>query len=111
TQGQPDTVENEPGRFLRDTESAVNLVRTDSVLAVHGHPQRRKPLVQWNRGILKNRALLHAELARAFLALPSLLCGKVVVLGVIALRADWPIRPAQRRNRVDAHLFVAKMPD
>src|SRR5262249_49365863 len=62
---QPDAVEHEPGRLLSDAERAAKFMRTDSVLAVCREPDRRKPLVESQWRVLKDRPLLHRELPLA----------------------------------------------
>src|SRR6185437_10784686 len=104
-------MQHKPRRLLRDAESATHLIRAKSIAAIHEHPQSDKPLVQSDRRILENRSDLDGELLCAFLALPSLLRGKIVVLAMTALRTDRAIGPAQLGNRVNAGLFVLKVPD
>jgi len=72
-QGQPDSLEHEPRGFLRDAEAPVNLVGTDAVLAVHQHPDGRKPLVQAERRVLEDSAGLERKLLLRvpFVALPD----------------------------------------
>src|SRR5205085_10638572 len=66
---QANPMEHEPCGFLSDAKSAANFVGTDAILAVRNHPHSDKPLVEWQSGILKNRADLHAELFASMLAL------------------------------------------
>ena len=53
---------HEPCGFLRHADSAVNLVGTDAVLAVHNLPHGEQPLVQAERGIFEDRSGLGSEL-------------------------------------------------
>src|SRR5712692_1317348 len=43
--GEPDAVQHEPRRFLRDAKRAVGLVGRDAVLAVRHHPDSAEPFV------------------------------------------------------------------
>src|SRR6266568_797469 len=49
-------LQHEPSRFLSNAETTVKLVRTDSILAVGREPHCRKPFVQANRRVLKDRS-------------------------------------------------------
>src|SRR6266478_6353470 len=68
--GEPDSVKHEPSGLLRDTERTVKFVRADSVLRIHNHPCRGKPLVQSQGGIFEDRSHLCAKLLLAALAIP-----------------------------------------
>src|SRR6185312_5291295 len=59
--GQPDSVQHEPSRLLRDAEITVEFPGRNSVLAVHDHPGSRKPLLQRDRGVFKDGSRLQAE--------------------------------------------------
>jgi len=95
-QGKPDAVIQKPCRLLCDSQSAVHLPRTVTVLAVAEHPHHRKPLVQAQRGRFKDGAGLRGELA-ALMVIPAL---PAVILGLpenILGAAPWTgdaIRPA-----------------
>ncbi len=64
-------VKHEPCRLLGNANSAVKFVTADPVFAVADHPHCRHPLVQPNRGILKDRADLDGELPFATIAEPQ----------------------------------------
>ncbi len=57
-----DAMKHEPCGFLSDAKSAAHFIRTDSVLAVGNHPNRDEPLVERERGILKDSPHLAREL-------------------------------------------------
>src|SRR6266404_111418 len=102
-------VHHVPGRFLRDAESACNLIGTDTVLAVRQHPHGYHPLVHAERRILKNRADFDGELFLASLAEPNLPRRDEGVLCRLAARAsNCACRPAQRHRIVESLLRVAK---
>ncbi len=83
-----------------------DFVGTHSIIAVHQHPERDKPLVERDRGILKDGAQLYGELLVALFALPALLGRKVVVLFVAARRALRAIGPAEASYGVNADLLI-----
>lgn len=66
---KPDAVKHEPCGFLSDAKSAANLVGTDAVLAVGNHPNSDKPLVERERGILKDGSDFDTELLARMLVL------------------------------------------
>lgn len=68
--GKADSVQENPSRLLSDAKRAVNLIRTNTVLAVGDHPDGRQPLVKTERAIFHDRAELDGELLFASLALP-----------------------------------------
>jgi hypothetical protein len=55
-------MQHEPCTFLGHSESAVQLITTDSVFAVHHKPDGGQPLLKGNGRILKHRADLEREL-------------------------------------------------
>src|SRR5580704_11462313 len=57
-----DAMKHRPCRLLANPSGAVEFIRAISVLAVGQHPHRHEPLVETNRGVLKNRPNLDAEL-------------------------------------------------
>jgi len=65
-------MEHEPRRLLGNAERAMKFPRRDPVFAVQKHPDRREPLFQRNRRVLKDRAGLQREgrLVMARVALP-----------------------------------------
>ena len=104
-------MKHEPARFLRHTQSAVNLIRTDTIFAIDEHPQCCKPFVQSERRVLEDSADFDRELALARLALPASLCCQIVVLFMAALRAGWSFRPAQSGYGIDADLLITEVAD
>src|SRR5271157_1650847 len=108
-QGQAQAMQYEPRRLLVNSQSLCEFIAGDTVLAIAEHPQRRKPLLQGDGGILENRVQLHAELASAIAALPALLCLDVIRVLCAAVWTLRAIRPTQRRKGVNADLFVAKV--
>jgi hypothetical protein len=98
--GHADTVKHEPSGFLSDIDSAGKLPRTNAVLAISQEPHSRKPLVQTERGVFKDRPDLHGELALRVVsaALPTqalLLKGD---FGASAGRANYTVRPTARNK-------------
>lgn len=53
--GEPNAVQHEPRRFLSDLQGSGKLAAADPVLSVGNAPDRDKPLVEPQRGILENR--------------------------------------------------------
>jgi len=66
-------MQHEPRGFLSDPKSAANFITGDSVLGIRDEPHARKPLVESQRGILKDRANLDGELPLGMMgaALPA----------------------------------------
>ena len=89
----------------------MNLVRRNTVLATHQHPQSREPFLQRDRRILEDGFDFDGELATARAALPPFLCRKVVMLAVSALRAHGASWPPELSDCIDAGLFVTEVPN
>src|SRR5258708_1706342 len=104
-------MENKPSRLLSDSQIAANFIRANPVFAVDEHPKSRKPFVERDCAILKDRSNLDGELLVTLFTLPAKLRCKVVVLFVSALRAGRTIRPTESGNRVNADLFIAEVPN
>ena len=66
----PKTLQHEPSGLLSNAKIAGDLVGTDSVFAVSKQPHCDQPLVEWNRGVLENRADFNRELLAAIQAGP-----------------------------------------
>src|SRR5262249_29254659 len=64
-----DAVQHEPCGLLGDSQSAVDFVGTDSVLAVRNHPHSDKPLIERDCGIFHDGSDLRRELFARMLAL------------------------------------------
>jgi hypothetical protein len=69
--GQPDPMKNKPRALLSYAKRPMQFPRTDSILAIRNHPNGRKPLVESERGILKDGPHLDGELFLASLAFPE----------------------------------------
>lgn len=61
-------VQHEPCGLLGDSEITGNLVGTDTVLAIGNHPRCRKPFVQAQRRVLKDRSRFRGELPGCMMA-------------------------------------------
>ena len=108
---QPDAVDHEPSRLLRDSEGPGHLVRRDAVLGVGDEPDGCHPLVEAERGILEDGPYLEGELLLAGLALPQSPRGQVGVLGALATGADRPVGPAQLGDEFGADIQIREVPD
>lgn len=99
-----------PRGFLGYTESAMDFVRTDSVLVVGDHPETSKPLVQWNRAVFKNRSLFNAVVFIAVLTTPRLAGSLIFGFLRTASRACRnTLRPSKLRYELDAKLLVGEV--
>lgn len=108
----PNAVQHEPRRLLGYANRAVKLVAANSVLGVANQPDRRHPLVQPNRGILKNRADLDCELLLAAIAEPE----QTRLYKRIAFRAapgahNVAIRPAEKLCIFKSAIHVGEVSD
>jgi hypothetical protein len=104
-------MKHKPSGFLGDAKSAVNFVGRDAILAANQHPKGWEPLLQRDRGILKDRSNLDRELATAVTALPPLLRLEIVgIFGILSPTVWTPgaIWPAHSGNSINANLFIAK---
>jgi hypothetical protein len=108
-------VEHEPRGFLRNIERASYFVAADTVLSVRDEPNARKPLVETQGRILKDRTDLDRELALRMpcAALPSELILKEAYFGTAAGGAYHAIRPfwTARDEIVQAVLRESKVQD
>src|SRR5882672_2109482 len=95
---------HEPCGFLGYTDSAVNFIRRDAVLAVHYLPHGRHPLVQTDGRVFHDAASLHGELRSGVLgaAMPAVVLLKEQHVFASALRAFNAFSPAPRY-----HIFTA----
>jgi hypothetical protein len=106
------TVQQEPSRLLCDTQSAVNLVRANAVLAVGQHPHCRHPLIQTDRAIFHNRADFEGELLFATLAVPHFASlDKGVLVGSTTRASHFASSPAQVLRVVEATVCVGEEDD
>ena len=108
---QSDSMQHEPCRLLSDLEVASNFITADAVLAVREHPCCGKPLVQANRGILKDSPNLDGELALGVMAstLPSAPRGIEANLLRSATGTRNALRPSPYRKVVDAVVRIRKV--
>jgi hypothetical protein len=113
SESQP--MKHEPSSLLRDSESAMDFVRGNTVLARDEHPESRKPLLQRDGRLFKDRPNFDGELATAVPAFPPFLGLQIVgipaqvVAGSPAVRAVRSLRPAHEGDSINADLFVAKV--
>src|ERR1035437_10516983 len=85
----------------------TTLFRSDAVLAVQQHPNCREPLLQSNRGILKDRTRLQREarFRMTGVALPQAILGKVANLLRSTFRAlHLAVCPAEINHKLAAIL-------
>src|SRR5680860_1856389 len=54
-----DPMNHEPCSFLRNADAAMNLIRTNAVLAVDDHPDGNEPLIQAECGVFKDGSRLN----------------------------------------------------
>jgi hypothetical protein len=107
-----DTVKHEPCRLLRNTDRAVEFVAGDAVLAVANHPNCRHPLVQPNRGILKDGSDLDCELLLAAIAEPEFpRLHKRIAFRTATGAGNLLIRPAQELRVVKSAVRVGEVSD
>ena len=111
--GVPNPMQHEPRGFLGHAERPVQLVGRDPVLAVGEQPDRGQPLAQRDRAVFHDRADLDTELPPGMFgfALPALLLGEIVDLGIPAGRAGDALRPALGDQVVDTALLVTEKGD
>jgi len=93
-----------PCRLLRRSNGAINLIRTDAVLAVHNLPHGHHPFVQADGAVFHDRASLQGELWGAALlaALPGLELIKEQNVLRPATRAGDTVGPATRNQVLTA---------
>src|SRR5258708_17278901 len=99
-------MQHEPCAFLCDSQSAMNLPRRNTVLAVCEHPHSRQPLLQRDGRVLEDSSEFHRELPSAIAALESLLSLEVVRLLSETGRTLCAIRPAPLGYSVNADLLI-----
>ena len=106
-------MKQEPRALLSDADPPMNLVRTDTVLAIGNHPDGAEPLVQPQRGILENRPGLERELSARMMAsaLPTTVLGLELRIRAPACRTDHSFRPATRHEILVATVRVGEVDD
>jgi hypothetical protein len=106
-------MEHEPCGLLSDAKSAANLIRANAVLAIRNHPNCDEPLVEGERGILKDsshfaRELLASVFAFAFPHPASRDESHIIAATSGTLNA---IRPAPLNDEVEAVVGVGEVFD
>jgi hypothetical protein len=105
-------VEHEPRRLLRDKKRPSQFVTRNTVLAIGDQPHGGEPLVETDRGILKDGTDLDRELLFATLAPPNTAVFIERHMPVTASRArNRTIRPAQFHNKPKGYVGVRKVAD
>lgn len=103
-------VEHKPCRFLGDSNRTVQFVGANAVLAVADHPDRRHPLVQTDRGVLKDRSDLDGELFLAALTEPNLASAhKRIGVRLTARARNFVIRPAHPLGILERSVRVTEV--
>jgi len=106
----PNPMKHEPSGFLSHANGPMQFVAADSVLAIADHPDRRHPLVQTDRGILKDRADLDGELFLASLAEPNLAgAHKRIGVRATARARNFVIRPAHPLGILECAIRVTEV--
>ena len=110
---EPDAVKHEPCGLLSDAESACDFIGTDAVLAVGNHPNSDKPLVERERGVLKDGSNFCAELLFGMLALafPHAPSRDEADFFASASGALDTLRPAALNHEVETVVSVSEMKD
>jgi hypothetical protein len=105
-------MQHEPCGLLRDTQRSRQLTRGRAVFCVGDQPHGNKPLVQAERGRLKDRPDFRAELFLARSALELGARGELTDILAAALRAgDFAVRPLNGNQVVMADRAVRKISD
>jgi hypothetical protein len=110
--GQPNAMEHEPRRLLRDAKPAMNLVTRDTVLAGNNQPCRREPLLKRDRRVLENGPGLERERGALMLrvTLPHAGLGEPRDVIRTAARAGYnAIRPAKFNHKLAAVLEIGEV--
>src|SRR5439155_23754349 len=87
------------------------LMRADPVLRVGRKPDRRKPLIEPERGVLEDRSDLDRKLPLTGLALPVAAGRQVVRLAGFAARTDGTFGPAQLGDVLSRHVWIGAVAD
>lgn len=111
--GKTDAMNHEPSGLLSNADSAMDFIRTDAVLTVRQHPDRRQPLIQAKRRIFKDRSNFDGELTARVraLALPLALLRQKANVSAPACRTDNTVRPASRHKVVKAVVSIREEDD
>ncbi len=108
--GETNAVKHEPCRLLSDAERPCNLARGHPIFCRSDEPHSGKPLIQTERGILKDRSDLDRELLAAvfILAFPQPTGGNELHFLATAGRTDNPIRPTLQSKELEAGVRIGK---
>src|SRR6266542_556240 len=108
-----DALQHEPRRLLSNTQTTVKLIRANSILAVSGQPHCRKPFVETDRRIFKDRSDLHRKLLfrMRVLALPQFRVFKKRHFLGATMRTLHATRPAQSDKKLQTHIGVREISD
>ena len=109
---EADTLEHEPCGLLCDTQSAVDFVAGNPVLAVSEHPDGAHPLGQRNRRTLKDGPDLDAELLLGVLrlALPQVARSDIAnVVGAAGRANGLTVRPPARAQIFNRVVFIGEV--
>src|SRR5712671_2336349 len=107
-----DALQHKPCRRLRHSQSAAKLMRTDAVLRIRQQPKRCHPLVQTERGILKDGFNFDRELPLAGVAEPqSPRLDKRILSYIAAWAYNVAVRPAQLLGKLKGPVSVRKIDD
>src|ERR1035437_71650 len=107
-----DSLEHEPCRRLRHSQSAAKFVRTDSVLRIRKQPKRCHPLIKADGRIFHYRLDLDRELALAGIAEPQLTrLDKRVLVHVATRTHHVAVRPAQFLGKLKGAVWIGKVDD
>jgi len=110
--GKANPVRHEPRRFLSHAKVSCELVRRHALLESRVHPQRGKPLGERDGRVLKNGALLDAELVLASLTAPQGTRGnEAQFLAVTAHTSDAAVGPAKLRYKVTTDGLIREVAD
>lgn len=111
--GETNPMEHEPCGLLSDAKSAANLVRANTVFAVRNHPNSDEPLVERERGILKNSSHFAGELLASVFpfAFPHPASRDESNIIAATSGAFDAIRPTARHDEVEAVVRVGEVND
>ena len=110
---QAQTMQHEPGGFLRDAKSTTHFVGTNPILAVDDHPHGRQPLVETNGGIFHDRTDFDAELLPRMTAsaFPHSTRGEEYDLLASACGTGDAVRPAQLNHKLQGAFSIREVVD
>lgn len=99
---QADTMKQKPGGFLRDADSAMNLIRANAIFRIANEPHRTEPFIKSDRRIFHHRSKFNGEHLLTVFALPGSACGNEGVTIRAATRAgNDAIRPAKLNHKTE----------